>query len=71
MSDVETRHQLEEVQHHIDTMRERLTRDCQAFVDSPTKDRRGAYRKSIDKRMDLLSDLLDRREQLQAQLSAR
>jgi hypothetical protein len=37
MYDVEARHQLEEVQHHIDTMRERLTRDCLAFVDSPRK----------------------------------
>jgi hypothetical protein len=71
MSEVEARHQLEEVQHHIDTLRDRLTGDCLALVDSPTKDSRGAYRKSIDKRLDLLSDLLERREQLREQLSHR
>jgi hypothetical protein len=71
MSEVEARHQLEEVQHHIDTLRDRLTKDCLAFVDSPTKGGRGAYRKSIDKRVDLLSDLLERREQLREQLCLR
>jgi hypothetical protein len=71
MSEVEARHQLEEVRHHIDTLRDRLTGDCLVFVDLPTRDRRGEYRKSIDKRLGLLSDLLERREQLREQLSLR
>jgi hypothetical protein len=68
MSDVQAQQQLDEVQHHMDTMRERLAKDLLAFVGSPTRDKRNALRKSIDKRIDLLSDLLDRREQLRAQL---
>jgi hypothetical protein len=68
MSDVQAQQQLGEVQHHIDTMRDRLAKDLQALVGSTTRDKRTALRKSIDKRLDLLSDLLDRREQLRAQL---
>jgi hypothetical protein len=70
LSEVEARHQLEEVRHHIDTLRDRLTKDCLTFVDQPTKNRRGAHPKSIGKRLDLLSDLLERREQLREQLSS-
>jgi hypothetical protein len=69
MSNAQARQQIEEVQHHIDTILERLTKDLLVFVGSPTRDKRAAHRKSIDQRLDLLKDLFDRREQLRTQLA--